>query len=342
MSEKTREIAERHKIRQSRKKRRLAFFLSVMFVLIVALSLFLAIMLTPVCNVRKISVSGNERVLENDIVSTLALQTTTKVYQLDKKLIQKRLETLPYVKSAQVKTHIWGSVDIKITEAKIGGYILYNSNAVLFDETGKVVDITGEIPNDVIKIEGCSVSSASAGEKISIDTSEKFDIILMYVSEFEKAGILKKMSMLDVSDTVNVKGIYENRYDVFFGDFSGLEHKIAMMKQAISHNAENEMGTIDLRISNNAYVKPERSFVSSEVIKDSAKDENGEEKEPQETDDNKKDQSGADEKTDNVKNTPPEKTPEKTLEETPLKHLLKHLMQRRSFIFARGAKQHKT
>lgn len=260
MNERTKEIAERHRTRQLKKKRRLAFSITVMFVLILALSSFLALMLTPLCNVRSIKVMGNERVSVAAVENTLAADHTTKVYQINKKLAKQRLETLPYVKNAQIKTHIWGSVEVNIEEAKIGGYMMFEKNAVIFDETGKIVNVTGEIPEDIMKIEGTALTSASAGEKLSIDTGEKFDIILMYISEFEKSGILNKMTMLDVSDILNVKAIYDNRYDVFFGDFADLEHKIAMMKQAVARNAENEMGTIDLRISNNAYVKPSRSF----------------------------------------------------------------------------------
>lgn len=265
MNENTKEIAERHRIRQKKKKKRLAFSMTIMFVLILVLASLLALMLTPLCNVRNIKINGAERVSEQAVVNTLAIDKDTKVYQIDKKLAQKRIQTLPYVKEVNIKTYIWGSVEVNITETEIGGYIRYGQNAVLFDETGKVINITGEIPEDVLKIEGCQLSSASAGEKIGIDTSEKFDIILMYISEFKKSDILKKMTMLDVSDGLNVKGIYDNRYDIFFGDFSELEHKIAMLKQAVAHNAENEMGTIDLRISSNAYVKPNRTFVTSNV-----------------------------------------------------------------------------
>ena len=40
------------------------------------------------------------------------------------------------------------------------------------------------------------------------------------------------------------------------------------MVKAIAHNAENEMGTVDLRILGNAYVKPERTFVKNPLSAD--------------------------------------------------------------------------
>ena len=267
MNEKTKDIAERHYRRQNKKKKRFAFFMSVVFILMLFFSLVLASMLTPLFGVRKVEVKGINRVKEEDVVNALGLDSDSKIFTIDKNLMQKRVEALPYVKSAKIRRGITGKLTVEIEEASVSAYIMADRSAVMIDDTGKIINVTSEIPEDIFEIRGCSVTKKTVGEKISIDSGEKFDIILLYMSEFNKAGIKDKMDMIDVSDVLSITGIYDGRYDIMFGDSTDLSHKIAMMLQAIGHNAENEMGTVDLRISGNAYVKPDRTFVKSSVYK---------------------------------------------------------------------------
>lgn len=267
MGKNTKEIADRHYKRQRQKRKRFAVLLSVLFLLLLVFAGVLASMLTPLFNVRNIVVEGNKLVSSTDIVNALGTDENSKIFTIDKGLMKKRVETLPYVKSAKIQRRIWGSIVVEIEEAKVSGYIMHEKNAYLFDETGKIVNITGEAMSGVPEIRGCLMTPKSVGEKISVDSGEKLDTILLFASEFDSANITDKMTMLDVSDILNVCGIYDNRYDIMFGSESGLKEKIAIMVKAIGHNAENEMGTVDLRIDGNAYVKPERTFVKNALEK---------------------------------------------------------------------------
>ncbi len=265
MEKGTKEIAIRHRKRQEKKKRAFAFMMSVLFLIVIILSMVLITLVTPLFNVRKIKVTGNSWVTESDIQNSLGLDKEEKIFSIDKKLIKKRVETLPYVKEAKVSRTLPGTVNIKVSEADVCGYIMSDKNAVLFDRDGEVINVTYEIPTKVPEILGVKVTKSVIGEKINIDYAEKFDIIVMYATAIDKIGIQEKIDMIDVSDSASVTGIYDGRYDIFFGDSADLDYKIALMMEAISDNAENEMGTLDLRIPGKVYLNTDRTFVRPSV-----------------------------------------------------------------------------
>ncbi len=278
----TKDIENRHKMRQKTKQKRFTLVVSFLFFIILVLTVMLASLLTPLFNVRKVVVKGNNLVEAQDVINSLGTDENSKVFTIDKKLMKKRVETLPFVKNAKIQRRIWGSVIVEIEESKVSGYIMSGKNAVLFDEMGKIVNVMGEEPEGFTEITGCSLASENVGEKINVGSNEKANVILMFTKAFDDAGITDKMSNVNMEDILNVTGIYDNRYDIIFGDSASIDSKIAIMTKAIGHNAENEMGTVDLRILGNAYIKPERTFVKNvlsgvdEEKEEASGEENGE------------------------------------------------------------------
>ena len=265
MNENTKEIAQRHMKRQRAKKRRFMIFTFLMIVILFSLLIVLVSMFTPVFNIRGVVVEGASRVNSMDVEQSLGISSDLKIFNINKDLMKKRVEALPYVKSAEISRRFFGKIAVRITESKVSGYIETDKSFMVIDDAGKIVDDAVQKPENVMQIKGLAVQKGRVGEKIAIDSDEKFDIILLYISELEKSGLNDKMTMLDVSDHLSVIGIYDNRYDIFFGDKTNLAHKLALMSAAIEHNAPNEMGTIDLRISDNAYLKPDRTFKDKNV-----------------------------------------------------------------------------
>lgn len=265
MEKGTKEIAIRHRERQEKKKKAFAFMMSVLFLVVIILSMVLITLVTPLFNVRKVKVTGNYWVTESDVKNSLGLNEEEKIFTIDKRLFKKRVETLPYVKEAKISRALPGTVKIEVVEADVCGYIMSDKNAVLFDRDGEVINVTYEIPTKVPEILGVKVTKSVIGKKINIDYAEKFDIIVMYAAAIDKIGIQEKIDMIDVSDSASVTGIYEGRYDIFFGDSADLDYKLALMMEAILDNAENEMGTLDLRIPGKVYLNTDRTFVRPSV-----------------------------------------------------------------------------
>lgn len=295
MSENTKEIAKRHKQRQIQKRRRFVIFTSMLLLVLLFLLIALISTVTPVFDVKGVVVEGASQVRVEDVEAALGINSDMNFFFIDKKLMKKRVEALPYIKSAEISRRFYGKVVVRITESTASGYIKGEKDYIVFDDAGEVVDIVVKEPENIFELRGVNLQKIQLGEKLVIDSDEKFDIILLYEYELKKAGLKDKMSVIDVGDHLSVKGIYENRYDILFGDKTNLEHKISMLAAAIGQNEPNEMGTIDLRISNNAYLKPERIFsdgdMSGSGIKKKEKNKDSEENK----DENEKGEDGSDE-----------------------------------------------
>ncbi|WP_042349020.1 cell division protein FtsQ/DivIB [Bacillus massiliigorillae] len=126
------------KLKQRRRKkanRRAIFLLSLFFILLI-LVLYL---LSPLSNVKQITISGNRYLTNEVIISTSGITSSTSVWKLDKKGIKKRLEQLPEVKTASVQLVLPNSVEIAVKEYDRLAYLVQGSDFHPILSSGEVL-----------------------------------------------------------------------------------------------------------------------------------------------------------------------------------------------------------
>jgi len=259
-------IQERHMKRQRKKRRRRIIFRTTLTLLLLGVLCIVAMFLTPWFNILEVSVAGNEKVSFESIVAASEIELDSNIFTLDIGKIARNVETVPYVKSASVARMLPSKVEITIEESRLAALISMgdihgdDGNIVQryigLDDNGELTEMFYGKPEGYIVVTGIDLKEMQPGEKIGVDESAKFDIILLYIAELDEYGLLGDVDSLDVENMINVQFIYQGRLKVFCGDGSNLDRKMRTLKEIILNQLDADAkGEVDVRIEGKSFYR---------------------------------------------------------------------------------------
>lgn len=250
-------VKERHRLRQKRKKRRKSIFITTVTLLLLGVFCYVAMFFTPWFNVSEVAAVGSDKTSKEDIIAASGVVIGSNIFKTNFKAIKQNIESVPYVKHATVSMELPSKIVISIQDSHLVGYINVGDVYVGIDEDGKVLEVLNEKTEGYPIITGVEIREMSLGKKIVVDDSDKFDIILLYMSEFEREDIWHNITSLDVANIVNIQFMYENRLKVFCGDGNNVSRKLLRIKKIIQDELKpNSKGELDARIEGKYYYRP--------------------------------------------------------------------------------------
>src|SRR5690625_305553 len=126
------------KLKEARKKkanRRLIFYLSIFFLLI-SVIIYLQ---SPLSNVNRIKVTGNDVISNEDIIELSNLSADSNIWVINFRNVEEAIEKHSLIDKVEVKRQLPQSVHIKVKEHKIVGYTKKDSQYFPVLESGEVV-----------------------------------------------------------------------------------------------------------------------------------------------------------------------------------------------------------
>lgn len=254
------EIRQRYQRMQKQKRlkmqriRALIIFLSAVIVVLILL------FMTPVFNIRSISVTGNQIVTIEEFDAELGSLVGENLFKTGSGTITKRLHNIAYIDSVAVSKRIFPpSVKVTVTEHKPAGYININGYEVVVNSELKVLDDKNNLSTDGLpEITGVNTDKYTLGKQFETDNPDKTEILKTCLNVMEKTGIINDINSLDVSNMTGIEFIYQNRINVLCGTQLDLERKLNLFRETILSNniAENAKGTIDLTVTGKAVYTP--------------------------------------------------------------------------------------
>jgi len=251
------DIRTRHIKRQKKKRKRRIFFRAFLLLFLLFSVCAIIMFMTPWFNIATIEVSGNSYVSADAITAQSEIYEGANTFKISTSYANEQIAKMPYIKSVNVERRLPNKIVIEVVESHAVAYFEYFGGYALIDEDARALEIVYEAPKDCIQIVGCELKYFSPGSKISIDSQEKFDIILLYIGELEKTEFCRSVNLLDVTNMVDVKFKFENRLTVFCGESKNLDRKLLTFTEiAYNQLSPNARGEIDLRIDSKAYYRP--------------------------------------------------------------------------------------
>ncbi|MBA4699272.1 MAG: FtsQ-type POTRA domain-containing protein [Ruminococcus sp.] len=158
-----------------RKKKRHGVFLGLLtFILGIAIIIFAFLLLF---HIQKVEVKGNKYCTQNDIIGWLREDkyAVNSVY-VWWKYNREGIEQLPVVESSKVVLKTPWTVQFKVKEKEITGYIDYKNQYLYFDKEGTAVLVTGEKLDGAAYLEGMDVdtSKVKLGEVLPVSDKKVF------------------------------------------------------------------------------------------------------------------------------------------------------------------------
>lgn len=255
MSKRKRKGAARGAARRRKNRTTLA----IVKILIVLIALFCIAMYTPVLQLRQVLVVGTSVVDPQAVLTTANIPEKINILKIDRKTVIENLEKIPYVSKAEIKYSFPNNIKIVISEGS--PYYSFESGEeyVNTDENLKIIEIT-QTPKILPVFEGLTFEKKSPGEIITIDESEKIDIILLYYNILKEKNMLDKVESIQIEEyTVNLKLV--SGVKVKCGNRQDAGRKIAALEASI---AQSEAEGISLKIGTFDITDPKQVVYSAD------------------------------------------------------------------------------
>ncbi len=252
---------ERMLLREQKKERmRILRTRAVLIVLTVIVLAVLLMFMTPIFNISRITVQGNQVVSTEDVNARLSDIKGLNLFSVSDSDISDRLKDIAYIDGISVAKYlIPPTLKITVNEYKPSGVLILNGKDVIIDNNMRVVSDNGGVSSEgVPEIRGLDIKKYTVGDVLVSEDAEKDEIINICIDVMRQVGMLDKTDYIDVSDKTNITFGYDDRIDAFCGTKLDLERKIRMFYVAVTSNnlAENARGTMDLSTSGKAIYTP--------------------------------------------------------------------------------------
>ena len=215
------------KQRKAKKRRKITPFLIVVSVFIFAAAVYLC--LTMLFNVDRINIEGNTLYEELDLIETSGIEKGENLFEVDTAYAEDKLYSVySYIEEVEVKRAFPNAVNIKIVEAIPFSVIEEADGYTLVSAGGKVLERgLEEVPREMLSVRGLSTITSTE------DDIKRMDLMKKIIGTMQKLG-MENYNFLDLSDTLEITMIYDNRVKVNLGNELEMDYKLQFADNVIT------------------------------------------------------------------------------------------------------------
>ncbi|MBE6881546.1 MAG: FtsQ-type POTRA domain-containing protein [Oscillospiraceae bacterium] len=217
------------KQRKARKRRKITPFLIVVSLFILAAAVYLC--LTMLFNVDRIIIEGNTLYEERELIETSGIEKGENLFEVDTAYAENKLYSVfNYVEAVEVKRSFPNAVTITITEAEPFSVIEEADGYTLVSAGGKVLERgLEEVPYGLLSVRGLSTITSTE------DDVKRMDLMQSIINSMKKLE-MEGYNFLDLSDTLEIVMIYDDRVRVNLGNELQLEYKLQFADKVITED----------------------------------------------------------------------------------------------------------
>ncbi len=230
-------------------KKRKRFFLKV-FLMILSLLIFFALIRSPVFKVQRVEISGNERVPFEEILRIADIEEGTTLWQVNNRVVKKRLERMPLIKLAQVSYVFPQALAIDVEEKEPLVLIPYRERYLEVSKDGTILGAVDEMGEDLPLITGIVIDEPFIGQKVHQEDIIYLEEILKTISTLPSQK-LSFFSDFKVEDPLNLIVYTIGGTEIWLGTENYKEklEEVPRVIMEIKQQKGEEPGYIDLRVS---------------------------------------------------------------------------------------------
>lgn len=215
-------------------------------------------LLSPIFNIKNISVVGNSKISNDEIISLSKIQIDNNMFKYQAKKIQDNIKQNAYIESIKVKRKLPDSIELIVEERK-ATYMIQIANAYAYiDNQGYILEISDKDEKLPILLGTETMQEEiHAGNRLCTEDLKKLNDVLKIMESANSNGIANLITKINIKDSTNyILTLSSNKKTVYLGDISNLSTKMLWI---IKFNEEerNAKGIIFLNMNlNNENSKP--------------------------------------------------------------------------------------
>lgn len=205
---------------------------TIIIIIITSVVLF---MLSSIFNIKQITVSNNNQVSSQEIISLSGLKIQENMFKILNKTVEDNIKENPYIESVKVQRNLNGQVNLEITERKPTFMLQFANAFVYINNQGYMLQIT-EIPLELPIIIGFKTDSQNikAGNRLAIEDLKCLENIIKIMDSAKSNSMENLITQIDITDTNNFKLLIATEgKTVQFGEVSDINIKLLRIKKII-------------------------------------------------------------------------------------------------------------
>ncbi len=197
------------------------------------------ILLSPLFNIKDVTVTGNNKLSGEEIISLSEIRTEENIFKTSKNDIKNKIKTNPYVENVKIRRKLPDKVEIIVVE-RVATYMLPFANSYVYiNNQGYMLEITSQKANLPI-ITGFSTPEENLheGERLLSEDLVKLGEVLQIIESANANGIQELITKIDISNRQDYTIMLEKEKKlVHMGDVSNLSTKMSYINKIIQDEA---------------------------------------------------------------------------------------------------------
>ena len=197
------------------------------------------ILLSPLFNIKDVTVTGNNKLSGEEIISLSEIRTEENIFKTSKNDIKNKIKTNPYVENVKIRRKLPDKVEIIVVE-RVATYMLPFANSYVYiNNQGYMLEITSQKANLPI-ITGFSTAEENLheGERLVSKDLVKRGEVLQIIESANANGIQELITKIDISNRQDYTIMLEKEKKlVHMGDVSNLSTKMSYINKIIQDEA---------------------------------------------------------------------------------------------------------
>ncbi len=235
------DINKQYNPKNIQKKKKITRVVKYSSLLILVIAVAVIALFSPLFNIKKIDVEGNNKITNNEIISLSQIQLDENMFKINKKKVVNQIKENAYINTVNIIRRLPSSIIIKIQERTPMYLLEYAGSYIYVDKQGYLLEISTE-KMELPILQGAATDNSKfvVGKRLDREDLEKLEITYKIIEIAKANDIYKDISRIDIENIDNIKLIFEQTNKVaYIGDNSNLLDKIIMIKKIIEQEGTN-------------------------------------------------------------------------------------------------------
>jgi len=225
--------------------------------LLLAVALICICLFTPLFNIKNVEITGNSIISSEQITQAAAIPPENNIFRINKRAITKSILSIPEIEQVKIRRLLPSKVRISVIETPPVMYFPYMTGYVATNKGGRAIALLDDVSeSDLIKMAGLEIKKVEICEKISVQDTVKFDIIVETISKLNEKGFLGDIRACHFENLTDVHLYLKDGTKVIFGKIEELDYKLSVLENILPRVHRSEGVYIDL-------TTPARAFYGS-------------------------------------------------------------------------------
>ena len=214
-------------------KRMRVFKYIVLFMIILGSAI--AFILSPVFDTKKITVNGNSKISNEEIISLSGIKLDENLFKIRKKQVEKNIKENAYIDEVRIERKLPSEIEINVTE-RIPAYMIEDINGLVYiNNQGYILEISNErLPLPVLSGIETLIEDLKVGGRLCKEDLKKLGTVsrlMETANSYEMGALITEVNIVDKYNyTLYLK---DEKKTVYIGDASNINTKMMYLKMIL-------------------------------------------------------------------------------------------------------------